>query len=142
MFAEILIDIARGIPTTILVTVTAFLIGFFVGIPLAVALRSPSAFLRLPIRGLVNIVRAVPILMWLFLLYFGVAIGAFHFNPFSAAVIVLGITTASYFAEVYRTAFDSIDHGQFEASRSLGLGRFHELVYVTFPKCYWSHYRR
>ncbi len=134
MFLKILAAIAGGIPLTLAITAAALLIGLVLGIPLALALRSPHVLLRAPVRAVVNLIRAVPTLVWIFVLYFGVSIGYFHFEPLQAAIVVLGASTACYLAEVYRSSFEAVPSGQYEASRSLGLSRFHELVYVIFPQ--------
>lgn len=134
VFLEILAAIAKGLPLTILVTLAALAIGLVLGLLLALGMRSHTAALRLPVRWVVNLVRAVPVLMWLFLLYFGVTIGTFTFDPLSAAIIVLGITTAAYLAEAYRTAFEAVDRGQFEAARAIGLSRPQELFFVILPQ--------
>ncbi|HMR50553.1 MAG TPA: amino acid ABC transporter permease [Arachnia sp.] len=136
MFLEILVAIAKGLPLTILVTLAALAIGLVLGLLLALAMRSRPAIVRLPARGVVNVVRAVPVLMWLFLLYFGVTIGTFTFDPLTAAIIVLGTTTAAYLAEAYRTAFDAVDRGQFEAARAIGLTRGQELFHVILPQVF------
>lgn len=134
MFLKILAAIAGGIPPTLAITAAALLIGLVLGIPLALALRSPHVLLRAPVRAVVNLIRAVPVLVWIFVLYFGVSIGYFHFEPPQAAIVVLGASTACYLAEIYHSSFETVPSGQYEASRSLGLSRFHQLVYVIFPQ--------
>lgn len=136
MFVSILATIAKGLPLTLVITAGAFAIGATIGIPLAVGLRSPSRLVRLPVRLVVNLVRSVPVLVWLFLLYFGVYMGSFRFDPLPAAIVVLAATTSCYLAETYRSAMDTISRGQFEASRALGLSRFTELVHVIVPQMF------
>lgn len=134
MLPDILDELAKGLPLTLLITAAALAIGIVLGIPLALALRSGNLLLRAPVRAVVNLVRAVPILVWIFLLYFGVTIGYFHFEPLPASIVVLGATTSCYLAEVYRSSFDALGRGQYEASRALGLSRVQELVFVILPQ--------
>lgn len=112
-----------GLPMTLLVTAAAFAIGLVLGIPVMLGLRSKSGFVRLPLRFTVDIVRGIPPIVWLFLLYFGVSAGAITFNSLSAAVVGLGIIATAYLAEIYRGSFATLAKGQSEAASALGLTR-------------------
>ena len=126
--------IAAGIPLTILVSVTAFVFGVALAVPGSIALGSRNPLLRIPVRIAVDLVRSVPILVWLFILYFGVSLGTFHFAPLPAAVLVLGVVAAAYLAEVFRTALAAVPDGQSEAARSLGLSRLDRFRFVVAPQ--------
>lgn len=120
---EILHALALGVPTTAGLFLTSFTLGVLLALPMTGALRSPRRWLRMPVRLVVDLLRGVPVLVWLFLLYFGVSVGSFQFSRWGAAVVVLGTVASGYLAEVFRTATNGVDHGQWEAGRALGLGR-------------------
>jgi polar amino acid transport system permease protein/cystine transport system permease protein len=111
-----------GLPMTLLVTALAFTIGAIGGIPIMLGLRYPWKPLRLTIRFIVDLIRGIPPIVWLFLIYFGVQIGALRFDSLSAAVVGLGIIASAYLAEIYRGGFATLPRGQAEASAALGLG--------------------
>jgi len=120
---DVVTIVLLGLPMTLLVTVLAFAIGLVGGIPLMLALRSPVTPLRLTVRLLVDVIRGVPPLVWLFLLYFGVSFGAIRLDSLTAAVLALGVISSAYLAEIYRGGFAVLPRGQAEAAAALGLGR-------------------
>jgi polar amino acid transport system permease protein len=123
-----------GLPMTLLVTVLAFAIGALGGIPLMLGLRSRVTVVRLLVRFLVDLVRGVPPIVWLFLLYFGVSVGNLRFDPLTAGVLGLGIISSAYLAEIYRGGFATLPRGQAEAAAALGLGRVQTFLRVLAPQ--------
>jgi polar amino acid transport system permease protein len=130
----ILLAVLAGLPLTLLVTVAAFAIGLVGGVPIMLGLRSRIAPLRLATRFLVDLIRGVPTIVWLFLLYFGFSFGNFRFNSLSAAVLGLGIISAAYLAEMYRGAFQVLAKGQSEAAQALGFGHRTTFVRILAPQ--------
>jgi polar amino acid transport system permease protein len=131
---ELLLAILAGLPLTVLVTAAAFAIGLVLGVPIMLGLRSRSVPLRLATRLLVDLIRGVPTIVWLFLLYFGVSIGSFRFDSLTAAIVGLGIISAAYLAEMYRGAFQTLPKGQGEAAQALGFGRRTAFVRILAPQ--------
>jgi polar amino acid transport system permease protein len=131
---ESLLAVLTGLPLTLLVTFCSFVIGALVGIPIMLGLRSPWLPLRLVVRLVVDLVRGVPPIVWLFLLYFGVSIGGSRFDSITAALLALGLISGAYLAEIYRGAFQTLSIGQTEAARALGLGRATTFVRVLAPQ--------
>ncbi len=123
-----------GLPLTLLVTASAFAIGLVGGIPLMLGLRSQITPVRLLTRFLVDIIRAVPPIVWLFLIYFGVQLGTFRVNSLTASIIGLGIIASAYLSEVYRGGFATLAVGQNEAARALGLGRIDTFAFILSPQ--------
>ncbi|WP_022867634.1 amino acid ABC transporter permease [Schaalia vaccimaxillae] len=132
--SEILLAIAQGIPLTILVTVSAFALGVLCAAPLILAQRTPSKILTWLARGVIDILRGVPVLVWLFLLYFGITIGDFVFDPLPAAIIALGLTSGAHLAETGRTALEAVPRHQWESARALGLSRSATFWLVLVPQ--------
>lgn len=82
----------------------------------------------------VSIFRGTPALIQLFVLYFGGPQVGINLDPFAAGVIGLGINIGAYMTETIRGALLSVDRGQAEAARSLGLSRFQALRKVVLPQ--------
>ena len=85
------------------------------------ALRSGTWPVRLVSRLVVDFVRGVPIIVWLFVLKFGLAGEGIRFTPLTAGVIGLGLVSAAYLAEIYRGGLQTVPVGQLEAANALGL---------------------
>lgn len=131
---DALVAILLGLPMTLVVTVAAFAIGLIGGIPLLLGLRSRIRVVRLAVRLVIDLIRGVPPIVWLFLLYFGIAIGSFRFNSLAAAIVGLGVISSAYLAEIYRGGFATLSRGQFEAAQALGLGRTTTFTRVLAPQ--------
>lgn len=117
---EMLKVVMLGLPMTIVVTVLALIIGSVVALPIVAGLRSQNKILWLLSRGLVDLLRGVPPVVWLFILYYGISIGAIRLSALQAGVLGLGVVAAAYLAEIFRGAISSVPKGQWEASSALG----------------------
>jgi polar amino acid transport system permease protein/cystine transport system permease protein len=131
---DALLVVLLGLPMTLLVTALSFTIGIIGGIPLMLGLRSRTRWVRLACRFAVDLIRGVPPIVWLFLLYFGVSFGAIRLDSLNAAVWGLGIISSAYLAEIYRGAFATLPRGQAEASAALGLGGTVTFTRVLAPQ--------
>jgi polar amino acid transport system permease protein len=131
-----LIPLLRGLTWTIALTVGAFAIGALLGVPLLAARRSQVAPLRYVALIAIQLIRAVPPILWLFIIFFGLGIGVIPISPFNAALIGLGLIAAANMSEIYRGALTSIHHGQWEASDALNLGRWWTLTDVVAPQAF------
>ncbi len=120
---DMLLAILIGLPMTILVTVLALLIGSVLALPLVAGLRSHNRFVWLLCRGLVDLLRGIPPVVWLFILYYGISVGVIRLTSLQAGVLGLGLVAAAYLAEIYRGALTAVHAGQWEASSALGLDR-------------------
>lgn len=128
--------IALGIGATLLITASAFTIGGILAIPLALAQRSRFAFLRILVRGMVNLVRAVPPLVWLFLVFFGFTELGLRTTPLVAAIATFSVIAMSYFAEIYRAGLAALNRGQEEASAALGLSTVDSYRFIVVPQVF------
>ena len=108
--------ILRGLPWTILITAVALLTGCVLGYPIMVGRNARNLPVRLVTIALISLVRAVPPLVWLFIIFFGIGTGAFSMSPLTATLIGLGLIAATNMAEIYRGGLISIHHGQWEAA--------------------------
>jgi polar amino acid transport system permease protein len=123
-----------GCVWTIAITVAAALVSFFGGILLAVIALYAPAIIRLPFRAFEFVFMGTPLLLQLFLIYFGLVQIGIDLPAFVAGVIGLGLHFAVYNSELIQTAIISVDRGQMEAARTLGLSRTQALRKVVVPQ--------
>lgn len=133
-FWDIVRNLLISIPWTLLLSAIAFLGGGVVGILLlALRLARPRTF-NLPIAAYVQIFQGTPLLMQLFLVYFGLALVGIETTPMTAASICVVLYASAYLTETWRGCVESIPKGQWEASASLALTFTEQLRYVIFPQ--------
>lgn len=126
--------ILMGCAWTIGITVAAAIVSFFGGIMFAViALYAPWA-IRQPFRLIAWIFMGTPLLLQLFLIYFGLVQVGIDLPAFVAGVIGLGLHFAVYNSELIQTAILSVDKGQMEAARTVGLSHGQALIKVVIPQ--------
>lgn len=133
---DALTAVVQGLPMTLWLTLAAFAIGIVGAVPLSLALTSPVAPLRWAARLLVDLIRGVPIIVWLFLLKFGIHLGTFKFDPVNAAIVGLGVVSIAYLAEIYRGGIQAVPRGQLEASKALGLSGATTFFGVLIPQAF------
>ncbi len=119
---------------TILLSVLTALLGLACGAAGAAARLSRFAFLRLVGATYVSIFRGTPALIQLFILYFGGPQIGIQLDAFEAGVIGLGVNAGAYMTETIRGAIISIDKGQREAARTLGLSQWQAMYKVILPQ--------
>ncbi len=136
MSAADLLPLLRGLVWTIALTAGAFMIGAVLGIPLLVARRSRFWLVRFLAMVIIQIVRSIPPILWLFLIFFGLGMGFMPISPFHAALLGLGMIAAANMAEIYRGAVASIHHGQWEAARALDLNRWSIFRDIVAPQAF------
>ena len=133
MFADSLPELLAAALGTLRMTAFAFLFAALLGLAIAIlrlagGLTGRVAFLY------IEIVRGMPALTLLFLIYFGLAPLGIVLNSFVAAVVAFGLNGAAYLAEVYRAGIQAVDPGQREAAQMLGLRRSQVMYEITLPQ--------
>jgi len=126
--------ILLGALWTIAITIGAAFLSFFGGIFFAVIALYTPAVVRLPFRGFEWLFMGTPLLLQLFLIYFGLVQIGIDLPAFVAGVIGLGLHFAVYNSELIQTAIVAVDKGQMEAARTLGLSRGQALRKVVVPQ--------
>lgn len=123
-----------GLHNTIMATACAFSLGLVLGLGVALARLSRN----LPIRHLgdmyVEIIRGTPFIVQILVAYYGFAALVRLDNKFLVGTLALGVFAAAYIGEIFRAGIQSIERGQFEAGRSLGLSRRKTLRHIVFPQ--------
>ncbi len=125
----------HGALLTLLISVGAFAIALPFGLLLAVARGFGSRPLAFAAATYVEVFRGTPVLLQLYILYFGLA-PLVRLGPFEAAILGLGLNYAAYEAEVHRGALLALPRGQTEAARSLGLSNWQALRHVLLPQSF------
>jgi polar amino acid transport system permease protein len=133
-FWQILAQLATGVGYTLGVTVACIATGLVTGLVLAILTR-----LRLPGLGPVLAVysyvfRGVPVLVLLFIVFFGLPAIGLEVSPLLAMMLSLGLITGAYLAEVFRAGFNGIDPNEILAAEAMGLRRREILVAIELPQ--------
>ncbi|MDR2338993.1 MAG: amino acid ABC transporter permease [Deltaproteobacteria bacterium] len=137
--------IVRGTGWTAALILGAMSLGLLVGMPLAALQVYGPKPLRAPLAAYVWFFRGVPILVLLYLVYFGLftyAQGPFEgfswarsaFSPFSASLVALGLTSGAYQSQIFRGAILSLPEGQYRAAMALGFTRFGAVTRIVLPQ--------
>ena len=123
-----------GMGWTVAITICAGILSFFGGIVFAVSALYGHWVVRLPIRAFAWLFMGTPLLLQLFLIYFGLIQIGIDLPAFVAGVIGLGLHFAVYNSELIQTAILAVDKGQTEAARTIGLSRWQALRHVIIPQ--------
>ena len=124
-----------GLTTTIYISVVSIIISMFLGLIVAIPSLAKNKFLTYINIGYVEIVRAVPLLVLILWIYYGLPImTGISFSPFVSGIIALAISESAFQAEIFRAGINSIKKAQWEAGSSLGLSFFKRLRLVILPQ--------
>lgn len=125
----------EGLQTTLLIFVIAIIIGFLIGLVVALLRLAPIRFLNWIAKGFVDIIRGTPFIVQLFFIYFGLnSLHLFSLDNATAGIITVSINAGAYFSEIIRAGIQSIDKGQTEAARSLGLTSGETMRLIVLPQ--------
>ena len=133
-FAQSLPKLLDGLSITLFLTFLSLILGFLLGISLALGrIYTPKIISWLCI-GYIEIIRGTPLLVQLFILYFGLPSVGIRLTPITAAVIGLSLNSGAYQAEYLRGSIQSIKSGQMIAARTLGMTKTHAVAHVILPQ--------
>lgn len=133
-FTESLPLLLGGARLTVFFAITSQLIGFFLGLLLAMLKIQRMKALRWPAVIYIDLFRGTPLLMQIFLLYYALPYMGVNVDPYTAGIMALGLNVAAYDAEILRAGIESISKGQMEAARSLGMTYLQAMRYVVLPQ--------
>jgi L-cystine transport system permease protein len=126
----------RGAGYTILLSVGGMAFGLLIGLALALLSLSPSRLLRLPARVYVSFFRGTPLLVQLFVIYYGLPQFGLRLDPITSALIGFSLNVGAYTGEILRAAIGSIDHGQWEAAASIGMSEAQTMRRIILPQSF------
>lgn len=132
--SDILPVLLKGAVITLELTLISMCLGLCIGIVAAVGRLSRHLLPSKVTAAYVEIIRGTPLLVQLFIIYYGLPRFGITLGPFVSAILGLGINLGAYLTEVFRASIEAIDKGQWEASQALGLSRFQTLRYIILPQ--------
>ena len=127
----------QGGIVTVKITAISVGLGLFFGLFIGIAQISQLAIFRVPAKVYVDFLRGTPLLVQIFMIYFALPmlIGT-RIDPFIAAIVACSINSSAYIAEIFRAGIQSIDKGQMEAGRSLGLNWSQTMRFIIIPQAF------
>ena len=131
--AEYWPELLRGLWLTIRLSVITIVLGFLVGTVLAIGRTSSRVWLKRACGVYVEVVRNTPLLVQMFLIYFGLASIGLRLSADFCAILSVVINISAYTCEIMRAGIESIRKGQLEAAECLGLNRFQSLLMIILP---------
>ncbi len=128
-------DLMRGALVTVEITACALVLGCVMGLLIGIGRLNPkNRFIYGICTAYVAAIRGTPLLVQLFILFFGLPQFGIMLPAFACGVLGLGIYSGAYVSEVVRGAIQSIDKGQMEAARSIGMSSGQAMVSVILPQ--------
>ncbi|RWM24648.1 amino acid ABC transporter permease [Mesorhizobium sp.] len=131
---DILRNLLLATRWTVLLSLVSFVGGSIVGSALLFLRIGGRHWMRLLSRGYIELFQGTPLLMQLFLAFFGLGLIGVDVPAWLAAGVALILWTAAFLAEIWRGCVESIAKGQWEASASLGMGYLQQMRYVILPQ--------
>ena len=126
--------VLQGLKTTLLICLLVIPMGLAGGVLVALASRSGLRALRLSVTLLVDLMRALPPLVVLILVYSGLPFLGLRISPLTAVVIAFFLNNAAYYGEIIRAGIENVPAGQWEAARSTGLRADQAFAWVILPQ--------
>ena len=133
-FFDIIALLARGVAYTVMVTLACCATGLLVGLAATAMRRLGWPGVTALFDGFTYVFRGIPVLVLLFLVYFGLPGIGIKVPPLLAMMLSLGLIAGAYLAEVFRGALDSVDAGEILAAQAMGMTRLQILAYIEFPQ--------
>ena len=128
---------ALGIASTLKISAICLVLSLFFGVFVALARRSRSPWIWRPVAGYIQFIRATPLLIQIYLIYYGLpALLPFGnmFDETQTGIIALTIHTTPYMAEIIRAGIESVDRGQIEGAASVGMTPRQSMTHVVLPQ--------
>ncbi len=119
---------------TVPLTVISFVLGLALALVVALGRLSSSRLASVPARVFVSVIRGTPLLVQLFIVFFGLGQIGLKLDPFVAATVAFSLNVAGYSAEIIRGAILSVPRGQFEAASSIGMDRRLTMRRIVLPQ--------
>lgn len=138
-FIEIFPVIGKALPITISIASLAMIFGVILGTIISLIQRNSISLIRKIINVYVSFFRGTPLMVQLFIFFFGFPqlFPSFsRFNAYIASVLVMSINASAYVSEVVRSALNSVDNGQLEAALSMGMTKIQAMERIVLPQAF------
>ncbi|MGI2328730.1 amino acid ABC transporter permease [Planococcus sp. YIM B11945] len=127
----------EGLQVTLYIFIIAIILGFIIGLIVALMRLAPLKILNWISKFFVDAIRGTPFIVQLFFIYFGLnSLGFFSMENTTAGIVTVAINAGAYFSEIIRAGIQSIDKGQTEAARSLGLNATQNMRHIILPQAF------
>ncbi|MDR1567343.1 MAG: amino acid ABC transporter permease [Streptococcaceae bacterium] len=136
IMSSILPILVAGLKVTIPLTIISFIFGLIIAIVTAIAKISSIRLLNLLFSGYVWIFRGTPLLVQLFIVFYGLPKAGIELNAWSAAITTFSLNTGAYASESVRASILSIPKGQWEAAQSIGMSYWMSLRRIIAPQAF------
>lgn len=128
-------EFVHGARNTVILAASSETLGIVLGLLFAMLILSRRAVVRAPARTYINFFRGTPLIWQLFFIYAGIILVArVPLSVYQAGILILGLNAGAYSAEIFRAGIQSIERGQIEAARSLGMSYLQAMRYVILPQ--------
>jgi polar amino acid transport system permease protein/cystine transport system permease protein len=134
LFPEILAALLRGAVATLAITLGGLSVGVVWGLAIAFLRRSRNRVVTALGGIYVEVFRCVPVLVQLFIIYFGLGQIGLRLQPLTAAILGFGLNGAAYLAEVYRSGIEAVPAGQAEAAAAIGMTHRQAMLWIVLPQ--------
>jgi His/Glu/Gln/Arg/opine family amino acid ABC transporter permease subunit len=133
-FWDVMPYLLRGAVVTLQISASSMVLALVLGLVTAIGRLSRSWILRALAKIYVEVVRGTPLLVQMFIVYYGLPSVGIRLEPFMAGFLTLGAHYGAYLSEVYRAGILSVDRGQWEAAASIGMGRSMLMREIILPQ--------
>jgi polar amino acid transport system permease protein len=133
-FIDIIAELSAGAFHTILVTLVCIATGFTVGLAIAIIRRLGWRFAEPLIAAYLSVFRGVPMLVLLFIAFFGLPSLGIQMPPMAAMMMSLGLISGAYLSEVFRGALNAVETDEILAAEAMGMTRWQTLRYIELPQ--------
>lgn len=127
-------DLIRGTGVTLQMTAVALVLGIIIGLPVGLARVYGNKWLSRSMQAYIAIFQGTPLLIQLFVVYYGLPDVGLTFSRLAAAFITLGLNSGAYQAEYLRGALQAVGEGQMTAARAIGMSQFKAIFYIVLPQ--------
>ncbi len=129
--------LVKGVGITVQFTLISFLVAVVLGLAIALGRISDNKVIRVPCQIYIDFIRGTPLLAQVYLVHFGLP-QILNYKPvgYIDALLALTLNSSAYMAEIYRGGIESIERGQMEAARSLGMTYSQAMRYVIIPQAF------
>jgi His/Glu/Gln/Arg/opine family amino acid ABC transporter permease subunit len=126
--------LAKGTLVTLQIALISGVLSILLGFALGLSALGNVRLLRLLVAGYVDFIRGTPLLIQIFLIFFALPVVGVRLDEIWAGIVALSINTAAYMAETVRGGVGSVERGQTEAARSIGMTQSQILTYILLPQ--------
>ncbi len=129
-------DFIDALFETLKIALISGLISIIIGIVVGTISTHKKKYIQIPVNIYTGFIRSTPLLVQLYFIHFGLPLIGIILPSFQSATIAFSLNTGAYVSEIFRGGLESIDKGQNEASKALGLNWFQTMRFIIFPQVF------